>query len=32
MTQPLVGFLTNSGAWGGAFMTGLVFALAAFGL
>lgn len=32
IAQPLVGFLTNSGAWGGAFMTGLVFALVAAGL
>ena len=26
ITQPLVGFLTNGGAWGGAFITGTVFA------
>ncbi len=32
ITQPLVGFLTNGGAWGGAFMTGIVFALVAAGL
>lgn len=31
IAQPLVGFLTNSGAWGGAFMTGIVFALVAAG-
>jgi sugar phosphate permease len=30
--QPLVGFLTISGAWGGAFMTGTVSALVAAGL
>jgi len=29
ITQPLVGFLTNSGAWAGAFVTGTVFALVA---
>jgi len=27
ITQPLIGFLTNSGAWGTAFVTGTVFAL-----
>jgi sugar phosphate permease len=32
ITQPLVGFLSNGGAWGGAFMTGIVFALVAAGL
>jgi ACS family glucarate transporter-like MFS transporter len=32
ITQPLVGFLTNSGVWGGAFITGTVFALVAAGL
>jgi MFS transporter, ACS family, glucarate transporter len=32
ITQPLVGFLTNSGAWGGAFITGTVFASVAGGL
>src|SRR6185437_5591118 len=28
LTQPLVGYLTNSGIWGGAFITGTAFALA----
>jgi ACS family glucarate transporter-like MFS transporter len=32
IAQPLVGFLTNGGAWGGAFITGTVFALVAAGL
>jgi len=32
ITQPLVGFLTNSGAWGAAFMTGIVLAMVAAGL
>ena len=32
ITQPLVGFLTNGGVWGGAFITGTVFALVAAGL
>jgi hypothetical protein len=27
ITQPRVGFLANCGAWGGAFITGTVFAL-----
>jgi ACS family glucarate transporter-like MFS transporter len=32
ITQPLVGFLTNTGAWGSAFITGTVFASVAGGL
>jgi ACS family glucarate transporter-like MFS transporter len=32
ITQPLVGFLTNGGIWGGAFVTGTVFALVGAGL
>jgi nitrate/nitrite transporter NarK len=32
IAQPLVGFLTNGGVWGGAFITGSVFALVAAGL
>ena len=32
IAQPLVGFLTNGGAWGGAFSTGTVFAMLAAGL
>ena len=32
IAQPLVGFLTNGGVWGGAFITGTVFALVAAGL
>jgi ACS family glucarate transporter-like MFS transporter len=32
IAQPLVGFLTNGGAWGGAFITGTVFALLTAGL
>jgi len=32
IAQPLVGFLTDGGAWGGAFITGTVFALVAAGL
>lgn len=29
ITQPFVGYLTNSGVWGGVFITGTVFAVAA---
>ncbi len=32
IAQPLVGFLTNGGVWGGSFITGTVFALVAAGL
>jgi ACS family glucarate transporter-like MFS transporter len=32
IAQPLVGFLTNSGVWSGAFITGTVFSLMAAGL
>ncbi len=32
IAQPLVGFLTNGGVWGGAFVTGTVLALVAAGL
>jgi ACS family glucarate transporter-like MFS transporter len=32
ITQPIVGWLTNSGQWGGAFISGAAFALAAGGI
>ena len=31
-TQPIVGYLTDKGLWGGAFVTGSVFAMAAAGI